>query len=73
MQLCACRTPDVGPEEPRERLAWMLSKVVKATGAAKLMVVRLEAVKHQETLSYLTACRLKVLVGLHSVLGGHGF
>ena len=49
VMLCSCRLPDTGPEDPKERVTWMLGKVVKATGAAKLMVVRLEAVKHQES------------------------
>ena len=44
---------EVMPEEPREAVEWMMVKVVKAVGEAKLLGVRLQSAKHQESMCSL--------------------
>ena len=64
------------PENPRAAVTYMMSKVVKAVGDAKLLGVRLRNVRHQESLSYLAvnnagavgfACAHKIIEAIRSM------
>ena len=41
------------PEEPHMAVDWMLKKVIKAVGDAKMLGVQLQGLKHQQSLRRL--------------------
>ena len=41
------------PVKPVEAVNWMMEKLIKAVGEAKMLSVRLHGVKHQQSLCYL--------------------
>ena len=50
---CSPKLRETVPEDPTEAVQFMLNKVIRAVGDAKLLTVRLQGMKHQESLCYL--------------------
>ena len=44
------------PEEASAAAAWVVAKIIKAMGEAKLLAIKLASVKHQEKLRFSFAC-----------------
>ena len=45
---------DEMPQKPQDAVNWMMEKLIKAVGEAKMLAVRLHGVKHQQPLCNLT-------------------